>query len=119
MIYILLWIIDNIIPVLFWILIILGIAKIIGGFCIADKIDEDSKDKEVIERNYKYRRKGGYKVLYAIIFFILAALIPSEKTMYKMLGIYGIQGVIESKIGQKSLLLIDKKLDKALKDDKS
>lgn len=111
MIYVLLWIIDNIIPAIFWLFIALGIINTIILCCLADAY-EHATAKDTLE----YKSKGKKAIRMMIIWFILAIIIPSEKTMYKMLAVYGVKEVVESNIGQKSLLLLEKKLDNELKD---
>ena len=43
-----------------------------------------------------------------------AALLPSEKTMYLMAGAYTTQAVAQSTVGQKTVELIEQKLDEEL-----
>jgi len=44
----------------------------------------------------------------------VAALLPSEKTMYLMAGAYTTQAVAQSTVGQKTVELIEQKLDEEL-----
>jgi len=54
----------------------------------------------------------------AAIVFLIAALIPSEKTMYVMAGAYATQQIAENpnvqRIGGKIVTVIDKKLDEII-----
>ena len=44
----------------------------------------------------------------------VAALLPSEKTMYLMAGAYTTQAVVQSTVGKKTVDLIEQKLDEEL-----
>lgn len=44
----------------------------------------------------------------------IASLLPSEKTMYLMAGAYTTQAVAQSTVGQKTVELIEQKLDEEL-----
>jgi len=44
----------------------------------------------------------------------VSALLPSEKTMYLMAGAYTTQAVAQSTVGQKTVELIEQKLDEEL-----
>ena len=45
---------------------------------------------------------------------LIATLLPSEKTMYLMAGAYTTQAVAQSTVGQKTVELIEQKLDEEL-----
>lgn len=59
--------------------------------------------------------KPFYISLCACVFAaLIAALLPSEKTMYLMAGAYTTQAVAQSTVGQKTVELIEQKLDEEL-----
>jgi hypothetical protein len=50
----------------------------------------------------------------SISMITLLTFIPSERTMWMMAGAYGTQSVVQSEVGKKTLLLIEKRLDAEL-----
>ncbi len=62
-------------------------------------------------------RKLKPSIITAFSCFLLAALTPSEKTAYLMLGAYATQEVVESEFGSKVLTIINKELDKILTEE--
>ena len=63
--------------------------------------------------------KYGLRLLIAtVVFSVLVAFTPDEKTAYLMVGAYVAQEVVQSETGDKVIKVINKELDKFLVEDK-
>lgn len=68
-----------------------------------------------VSNNDKSFIKPFYISLSTLLFSaFVSALLPSEKTMYLMAGTYTTQAVAQSTVGQKTVELIEQKLDEEL-----
>lgn len=78
----------------------------------------DEKNKEIEERNKGVVKTATKGVIYSLIFFFVAALIPSKEGIYKMAAAYGVQSVAENpdvqRLAGKSLKLLEQSIDKYL-----
>ena len=93
-----------------WAAVLLGIfIPFILCVMINETWDDDKKPKL-----WRYLRTS---VVSGVIFCLLAIVIPSQKTMYLILGSEVGQKVIQSDTGKKVFDVINKKLDEYLKEE--
>lgn len=72
-----------------------------------------SRDK----KTYTIRTGMGKLLMsYVVVAYIIAALIPSQKTMYLMAGAYGSQKVVQSEAADKVVKIVNSKLDEYLEE---
>ena len=85
-----------------------------------DKCSDDEK-KEKLKSNREssltsFKKYIKISFILALLLNTFAVLLPSEKTLYIMAGAYAGQTVYESEIGNKSLQLIEAKLDEYIEE---
>lgn len=99
--------VDNLVALL----VTSSVALVIGGVCVQIVLSVETHD-------YKFKK---WPFIIALLCFIIASLLPSSNTSYKMLATYGVETILaENKVqemGGKSLEVINKVLDEYLKEE--
>jgi hypothetical protein len=87
------------------------------GSCIAKNRPDDDEAQTYLRF---YESMLTFKIVVSL-FIILAFLIPSKDTAYKMLAAYGVETIVANedvqRMGSKSLQIIEKAMDNYLKEE--